>query len=575
MIGSEKGSVLIIIIVGITIIAAIGAGVSTMRSSSGIQFLIDKSDNNLSVQADYAAESGLERARFELNKAHKNSPDDTVKGWQKVCKNGLKKLSEDIESNISFIIDDASVSTNAKGEAEGCEVTVTGWVGPDMKNPLAKKTLKKEIKMAVMPPPPPDIPGPADTVYYAVSSAEKTITLPFKASVDGHVYGKDVVLSSQAAVTGDVVAEKDVTLEFKSSVAGDICASEEVTLASQVKVGGDIHAHNNVTVGWNSDIAGDIYADGNVKVESDVTVMGSIHSDKSVTIGWNSVVEGDIFAGGEVILEGKAQVLGSVYAKKAVRLGSKDTVSGDVITEGDIDLLAGQNLIEGNAIASGEIQLGWKSVIKGKQLEGQLDPGVEPPLPPKECPGVEAPKLSIFSAGKKDISLGWKEDGDIEPGAYHDLKTGGKNSIYFTRADPGECKFVFSTMSLAWDLDLYLDLSQCEVDGEPGDMTIFSEKDIQFGGKMNIYIITDDGKPKKMKDVDPEIAKRIYWETHGDFFQGGSSDWFGTILAEKNIWFNSHNMRLTGAAASVKGTVTIGHSVDMTYMPANYAVENW
>ncbi len=92
---------------------------------------------------------------------------------------------------------------------------------------------------------------------------------------------------------------------------------------------------------------------------------------------------------------------------------------------------------------------------------------------------------------------------------------------------------------------------------------------------MNIYVITEDDKPQKMKDADPEIAKRIYWETHGSFFQGSNSEWFGTVLAQDNVWFDSDNMRLIGAAASVKGTVSMGHSAEVTYMPANYAVENW
>jgi predicted acyltransferase (DUF342 family) len=575
MFGSEKGSVLVIVIVGITIMAAIGAGVASMVGSGARTGV----DHSLSVQAYYAAETGLDFARFKLRGIHDAGGD-----WETYCGSQLIADGSDVAigGNASFSIDGAVPSGSPP---DGCEVTVTGWVGPDKINFFAKReipgqgqgTIPKDLIEGDSdpPPPPPAFPKPEDTAYYAVSSAEKPVTLPFKASVDGHVYGKDVVLSSQADVTGDVIAKEDVTLEFKASVAGDICASGEVTLASQAKVGGDIHAHDDVTVGWKSDVAGDIYADGNVSLGSDARIMGSIHSEESVTVGWNSVVEGNIFARGEVVLEGNAQVNGTVFSTKTVKLGSKDTVNGDVITEGDINLKAGQNLIEGNAIASGKIELGWKSDIKGTQSEGNPDPGVKPPLPPQKCPGVTEPSLSEFSSGIKNISIGWKQDEIIVPGVYHNLSTGGKNSIYFTREVPGECKFVFNTMSLSWDLDFYLDLSQCEEGGEPGDMTIYSEKDIQFGGKMNIFIITEDGKPKKMKDVDPEVAKRIYWETHGDFFQGSSSDWFGTILAQKNIWFDSDNMRLIGAAATVNGTVTMGHSVDMTYMPANYAVENW
>lgn len=580
MIDSQKGSVLVIVIIGITIIAAIGSGVATMVGSAART----NSGHGLSAQAYFAAESGLEFARFKLREIH-----DAGGSWETYCGSQLTADGSNVTigGNIAFSIDAAAVSPSGGPPYDGCAVTVTGWVGSDRNNSLSLRTIPGQGQGMISkgliegdaddpPPPVPDVPTPEDAVYYAAVAPEKEITLPYKGSVDGNVYGKDVVLSSMADVTGDVFAEKEVTLEFRSSVGGDICASEDVTLASRVTVGGDVHAHGKVTVGSNSEITGDIFAAGNVTLDSGVRIMDSIHSEKSVTVGWNSVVQGDIFADGTVILEGESRVMGTVYAKKTVTLGSKDTVSGNVITEGDIDLNAGKNEITGDAIAAGKIVLGWKSEIKGTQSEGNADPGVIPPSAPKECPGVQAPELAEFSAGTMDISIGWKQDETVEPGAYRNLSTGGRNRLDFKRESPGECQFVFNSMSLAWDLDLYLDLSQCvDDDGNPGDMTFFSEKDIQFGGKMEIFILTEEGNPQKMKDVDPEIARRIYWETLGNFFQGSSSDWFGTVLAKDNIWFDSDNMTLIGAAASVKGTVTMGNSVDLTYMPANYAVENW
>ncbi|MCF8093295.1 MAG: polymer-forming cytoskeletal protein, partial [Desulfotignum sp.] len=314
---------------------------------------------------------------------------------------------------------------------------------------------------------------------------------------------------------------------------------------------------------------------GTVTLESEAEVSGSIHSESSVTVGWDSEVEGSVFAKGAVTLEGDARVSGSIHSESPVTLGWQDTVEGDVISEGSIDMSGGKNLIDGNAAASGQITLGWKSKITGTQSEFDPDPGVISPEPPQTCPEVSAPSQSIFSAGTTDMSFGWKQDGIIEPGNYRDLSAGGKNKLYFKRNAPGQCEYVFNSISLAWDVDIYLDLSQCEENGEPGDITIFSEDDIDFGGKMEIYIITEDGSEQKMKDVDPEVAKRIYWETYDDFSQGSSSEWFGTILAGDDISFDSTGMEMIGAAASVNGTVTMGSSADVTYIPANYAVENW
>lgn len=129
MIVSEKGSVLVIVITGITIIAAIGAGLAAMVSSGART----GANHSLSVQALYAAESGLEWALSEL--INPNDPDDT---WETACEGltqGQRKIGQ-----AFFEVTESTLYTNP----DYCEVTVAGWVG-DKNNPLSSRRLKGSI----------------------------------------------------------------------------------------------------------------------------------------------------------------------------------------------------------------------------------------------------------------------------------------------------------------------------------------------------------------------------------------------------------------------------------------------
>ncbi|MCF8113643.1 MAG: hypothetical protein K9K21_07300, partial [Desulfotignum sp.] len=119
---SQKGSVLLIVIAGITILAAIGAGVATMVGSGART----GADHSLSVQAIYAAESGLEWARFKLREAH-NDPGDS---WENYCQNALTSEGSDVNigGQVFFSIDGANLSPVGGPPYDGCEVSVTGWV---------------------------------------------------------------------------------------------------------------------------------------------------------------------------------------------------------------------------------------------------------------------------------------------------------------------------------------------------------------------------------------------------------------------------------------------------------------
>lgn len=135
MMGSEKGSVLVIVITGITIIAAIGAGLAAMVSSGART----GANHSLSVQALYAAESGLEWALSEL--INPNDPNDT---WETACIDLINRNPTNIGQPFFAVTESALYPDPNDGTPENCEVTVTGWVG-DKNNPLSSRRLNGSI----------------------------------------------------------------------------------------------------------------------------------------------------------------------------------------------------------------------------------------------------------------------------------------------------------------------------------------------------------------------------------------------------------------------------------------------
>jgi hypothetical protein len=78
-------------------------------------------------------------------------------------------------------------------------------------------------------------------------------------------------------------------------------------------------------------------------------------------------------------------------------------------------------------------------------------------------------------------------------------------------------------------------------------------------------------------DTAKELAKRVYWETHGSFTgsrTSGSCYWFGTVLAKNDITLPS-GATVIGALATVNGGFSVGPNPVITYVLANFASLHW
>jgi hypothetical protein len=148
--GSENGSVMVIVITGMTLLAAIGAGIASMVNS-GARAGVDQS---LSVQALYAAESGVEWSGLMLR--------DSDMSWVDFCKGseedgiGLKyetppeiAQNEDGALPVFFTIVGSQLYPDEE-DPQGCEVTVSGWVGIDEDNVLAKRIIKSRVPQSFL-----------------------------------------------------------------------------------------------------------------------------------------------------------------------------------------------------------------------------------------------------------------------------------------------------------------------------------------------------------------------------------------------------------------------------------------
>jgi hypothetical protein len=258
-------------------------------------------------------------------------------------------------------------------------------------------------------------------------------------------------------------------------------------------------------------------------------------------VGHNARVGGDIVSGSNVYVSGVAA--NNVYSYGDVTIDWGDVVEGDVYAAGRVN--------------------------NGGTVEGEIHQFVDSDsLPevkqPAECSsGVKDPSLTEFTAGGSDVNVGWKEDDEFYPGVYGDIQSGGKNTITL---HGGNDYYYADSLSIGTQSVLRLDLSG-------GDITFFSVGDIVLGDSLDILVSTDGTNYTPMDDVDEQLARRVYFESHGSVSIYNKSDFFGTLLVANDLSVNNENKLIGGYY--VLGEMQLGNEIDVTYVPSDYAAENW
>ena len=520
---SQKGSILIALVIAMTLMSALGAGIYTMTSSSTVSELLVTRDYN----AYHLAKAGVRYAG--LNRDTIADPSDS-----KYCMNDGHCF------NIT---------------RNGDKFTVLGSLNEGTFL-ASSRMLVCNISSSI---PPTHTPASTKVLY-----SSNSIDIINQGFVDGSVHGLDVKLKNQVEVTGDVTATGNVEMINQSIVRGKICANGNVTLENQTFVAGDIHAHGDVLLISNSEVGGNIYATGDVTLQHGAKVLGNIHAGGVVKLVSQNTVYGNVVANGNIELANHSEIKGNATAGGTVTLVSKNIVHGNVFANGDI-VLANGSQIKGDATANGSITLGWQTTINGTATQNAQNP-VPNPTPPDICDVICMPDHAVFTSGTTDVSVSWNTDRTLSPGSYKKLNLSGQNKLYLTGGD-----YYFSEIWTGTKPSLYLDLS-----GD--DISIFVEGNVLFGDQLDIYVknnVTYESitQGNNLKEALRHLAAKVYIETLNDFTMSNQNEWFGTIYAKNKITFDNQNLLVGSYHAS--GQVTTANQMKVYFVESNYARDKW
>lgn len=265
---SQKGSMLVVVIVGILIVGAIGAGVSAMITSGARAGV----DQNLSIQAFYAAESGLEWAGFKLREAH----SDDNGGWREYCEDLLQDQEFSIEGGSSFRIDDSRLLPEDVDpeETTACRVTVEGWVG-NYDNPMALRRITGRVTDFFIE----SEGGTADnvqggdgvTIYDLTVGKDETAYILPGTIIEGDIQldnSSTTYFGERVTVTGIVTLQPQGTAYFGDyfNITGNIDLKNDACFGDSVNITGNLilsASQSNVCIGENLTITGEFEGGGN------------------------------------------------------------------------------------------------------------------------------------------------------------------------------------------------------------------------------------------------------------------------------------------------------------------------
>jgi predicted acyltransferase (DUF342 family) len=380
------------------------------------------------------------------------------------------------------------------------------------------------------------------TVNDWVLNSPSTIEVPNKGEIKGDVGSKEeVILHNKSIVDGDVISGSDTELINRSQITGSVCSNGSITLHNEAVIYGNATAHGYVEMQNKSTIYGKIIASEYVTLQNQAEAGSSIDAGGEVNVGHNARVAGNIVSGSNVYVYGVAE--SNVYSYGDVTIDGGDVVQGDVYATGRV----------------------FNDGTVGGEIHQFADPDDLPDVEqPAECSSnIEEPPLAEFTAGGSDIFVPWKSDDELDPDVYGDIQTGGKNTLTL---HGGGDNYYADSLSIGTQTVLRLDLSA-------GEIRFFSVGDITLGDKLNILVSTDGTNYMEMENVDDQLAMQVYFETHGNANIFNKSDFFGTLLVANDLSAANGNQLIGGYYAL--GEMQLGNEIDVTYVPSNYAEENW
>jgi cytoskeletal protein CcmA (bactofilin family) len=384
------------------------------------------------------------------------------------------------------------------------------------------------------------------------ANAYMTASITPVASGGGSGGVSDYVMSSGGAVKvagfveGDILADT-VTLQGGSTVSGSLTTTSSSTplvITGGVTVGGTgevICSNSSITVSGGSNVVnGTLYSQGDVTIDGGATVNGDIYAKGTVTINGGAKVNGNIHSQSQVdFLNGKmgtSTVKQYIYAGNTVTVTGGSTIYVDIHSQANIAL---QNItVYGNMYA----KTGVTTQQYLTHLYGSIFANPTAPTAPVACQTYTAPTAPIFTAS---TARSINSQTTITSGNYY-----------------------YTSFSTAWT-DLCLDVSG-------GDINIFVSGNTSSNA--TIYVKTTHSgncfnQSNKMENINEPFyaaAAKVFLYTGGTFTLGGGVDWFGTVLANGNI-YPEGGTAIIGSLHSINGTVNPNNRwYEIKYVKSNY-----
>lgn len=349
-----------------------------------------------------------------------------------------------------------------------------------------------------------------------------------------------ISLGNNTIVQGDV-AITDGAVDIQGDVNGSVLAVDVEMTSSDATVDGDIFSSGSVDIKTGT-VTGDIHSANGIVIGSaqSTVIDGWLFSNGDIEVGGSALVGGRIYScGGNVTIDGSA-IIGTAIDPIEIRTTGNIDLSGSAVIYGDIHaggniLVGGNNTVHGNAYAGGTISN--PDSVTGTALPNSPTYVKEPVCPDlTNLEDLDLPDATVFTAGGADIIL--PSDGTEElpselpvvPGTYGVLSSANNAAhtlLKLNAGSTGHGNYYFDSIDLGSNLTLKLDLSGTY------DIRIFVVGDIEFRRDLNVLVSADGMNYSAIAALTDEmklaLGARVYWESHGDYSLGQTSNWFGTV----------------------------------------------
>ena len=170
---------------------------------------------------------------------------------------------------------------------------------------------------------------------------------------DQLIVSKNVYLSKDIEITGNAYTTGSSNINFQLIVGNDIYGFRELNIAA------NSHLYKDVLVTGNTYIGGNIVAQNDLTLSGNAYIAGNVVASKDLTLSGNAYVSGNVVASKDLTLSGNAYVSGNVEVTKSLIVSDNTHLKGDnVFITHTMDFLDPTTAIVTDQVSNVQIRLG-------------------------------------------------------------------------------------------------------------------------------------------------------------------------------------------------------------------------